>query len=149
MSCYIKKKVLMLKVIRIKKKRKDNEKRIRTLLKNKNKRDQKFWCQARCSSEGTRSSGLLHAEVLKETLEENRSSGLLHAEVLSVKTVRKILEVLCYVKTVRKLRSSVCVKTVRKPRSSGILKQWEKNQKFCVLCYNSEKETKKLCFVLK
>ena len=52
--------------------------------------------------EETRSYRLLHAEVLKETLEENRSSGLLRAEVLSVKTVRKILEVLCCSKTVRK-----------------------------------------------
>ena len=51
------------------------------------------------TSEVIRSSGLMHAGVLKETLEgKNRSSGLLRTKVLSVKTLRKTLEVLCMLK---------------------------------------------------
>ena len=66
----------MLKIIRIRKKRKkNNENRISTLLKTKMK--------------GTRSSYAEHVVVQKESLEETRSSELLHAEVLDVKIVRQ------------------------------------------------------------
>ena len=65
----------MLKIIRIRKKRRNNENMINTLLKTKLR--------------GTRSSDSRHAVVQKEMLEETRISGLLCAEVPSVETMGK------------------------------------------------------------